>query len=319
MNDSPNHLLERKGENPPFFTVLTPTYNRAQTLPRVFESLKRQSFQDFEWLIVDDGSTDDTHALVAQWKETAGFPIHYIYQENQGKHAAHNTGVKRAVGELTVILDSDDLLVDNALERLKYHWDTIPKKEKEKFAGVEGLAAYFDGCIEGSRFPQDILDSDYIEMRNRYNVTGDKKGAVLTTILQRHPFPQFHGEKHIRPSLLWKRLAHRYRFRYINEIIQLKELQPGGLSSDRFRLRVNNPRGFQLYYREEVNQNSRYDNTKRRLNNYAKYVRYSLHAGIGYRQQRRDIDAPILWLLSLPKGTLGWLRDRIKLLCQSRK
>ncbi len=299
----------------PFFTVLTPSYNRAHTLPRAYQSLVRQEPDDFEfeWLIVDDGSTDDTPTLVEQWQKEASFPIRYYYQENQGKHVAHNTGVRHARGEFTVILDSDDLLTDNALKRLKYHWDTIPKEGRARFAGIEGLAAYLDGRVEGSYFPQDVLDSNYIEMRNRYKVTGDKKGAILTAILRQYPFPRFPGEKHIRPSLLWKRLARHYRFRYINEVIQLKELQSNGLSSNRFHLRMKNPQGFRLYYQEEINRNGDHDNLRKRLSDCAKYVRYSLHSGIGYRQQRRDIEAPWLWLLSLPEGTLDWLRDRIKL------
>ncbi len=307
------------GNKPCTFTVLTPTYNRAHTLPRTYDSLKKQTFRDFEWLIVDDGSEDGTSKLVKQWQEEADFPIRYYWQENQGKHIAHNTGVREAKGKLAVILDSDDMLADNALERLKHHWENIPRNEREHFAGVEGLVAYLDGRISGDYFPKDIMDSDYIELHAKYGIRGDKKGAIRTDILRNYPFPQFPGEKHIRPSLLWKRLAHRYRFRYINEIIQLVEQLPGGLSSNRFRLRMNSPKGFRLYYQEEVNKNGKYDNTRRRLSNCAKYVRYSLHAGIGYRQQWRDIETPLLWLLSLPEGTMGWLRDRIRLLIHSRK
>ena len=295
------------------FTVATPTFNRAHTLPRAYESLQRQSFRDFEWLIVDDGSTDDTRTLVHRWQEEADFPIRYYWQENQGKHVAHNTAAGLARGELTVILDSDDQLVDDALERLRGHWEAIPPHERSRFAGVEGLAAYLDGEIEGTPFPKDVLDSDYIEIRGKYGVTGDKKGAIRTDLLRAFPFPHFPGEKHIRPSLLWRRLSCDYTFRFINEVIQLKELQPGGLSSDRFRLRMNNPRGFRYYYREEVNRYGERNTLRQRLDSCAKYVRFSLHSGIGYRQQCREIDAPWLWFLSIPKGTLVWLRDRVKM------
>ncbi len=295
------------------FTVVTPTFNRAHTLPRAYESLQRQSFRDFEWLIVDDGSTDDTRTLVHRWQEEADFPIRYYWQENQGKHVAHNTAAGLARGELTVILDSDDQLVDDALERLRGHWEAIPPHERSRFAGVEGLAAYLDGEIEGTPFPKDVLDSDYIEIRGKYGVTGDKKGAIRTDLLRAFPFPHFPGEKHIRPSLLWRRLSCDYTFRFINEVIQLKELQPGGLSSDRFRLRVNNPQGFRYYYQEEVNRYGKQNTLRRRLDSCAKYVRFSLHSGIGYRQQCREIDAPWLWFLSIPKGTLVWLRDRVKM------
>ncbi len=313
MTDKLTASESETGQHRYFFTILTPTYNRAHTLPRTYESLKKQGFQDFEWLIVDDGSTDNTKNLVQQWQKDSDFPVRYYWQENQGKHIAHNTGVYYASGKLTVVLDSDDLLADEALVHLKQHWDTIPREKRHQFAGVEGLAAYFNGQIEGTRFPKNVMDSDYIEIRSKHGVTGDKKGAVVTDILKEFVFPQFPGEKHVRPSLLWKQLAHHYQFRYINEIIQLKELQPGGLSSNRFRLRTKNPQGFRFYYREEINKHGKYDGIGKKLNNCAQYVRYSLHSRIGYRQQQREIDTPWLWLLSIPKGTLIWLRDRIKL------
>src|SRR5258708_17921278 len=118
------------------FTVFTPTFNRSQTLSRVYESLRLQTFRDFEWLIVDDGSTDGTKELVERWQTVSGFPIRYIYQENQGKPAAFNHGVQEARGELFLTLDSDDACVPHALERLKYHWDGIPTAEKDKFSAV---------------------------------------------------------------------------------------------------------------------------------------------------------------------------------------
>ncbi len=293
------------------FTILTPTYNRAHTLPRAYDSLKTQGYCDFEWLIIDDGSTDTTKSLVEQWQIEADFHISYYWQENQGKHVAHNTGIRYAQGLLTIILDSDDKLAPSALDCLKQHWDKLPAKQRKQFAGIEGLCADFDGNIVGTQFPVHCMDSNHLEIRKRYGVRGDKKNAVRTDILRKLPFPQFPGEKHIRDSLLWKRISQKYKFRYINEVIQLVEYQPEGLSSNPFLLRTQNPRGFRLYFMEEVNQYGKYDNLWKRLDNYGKYVRYSLHSGIGYRQQWRNIDAPLLWLLSIPKGTLVWLRDKI--------
>src|SRR5216684_1317229 len=112
------------------FTVFTPTFNRSLTLSRVYESLRLQTFRDFEWLIVDDGSTDGTKGLVEKWQAESAFAIRYIYQENQGKPAAFNHGVQEARGELFLTLDSDDACVPQALERLKCHWDGISPTEK---------------------------------------------------------------------------------------------------------------------------------------------------------------------------------------------
>ena len=116
-----NKKITSKQKNDYIFTVFTPTYNRAHTLSRVYKSLADQTFKNFEWLIVDDGSTDGTKVLIEKWTEEASFPIRYFYQENQGKHIAHNLGVKKARGELFLSLDSDDTCVPEALERFNYH------------------------------------------------------------------------------------------------------------------------------------------------------------------------------------------------------
>ncbi len=296
------------------FTIFIPTYNRAHTLPRALNSIERQTFRDFEVLIIDDGSTDGTQKLVRQWQRQALFPIVYKWQENQGKNAAHNAALPRIRGRFTVILDSDDALASEALARLKHHWNAIPDAQKAQFAGVEGLCAHMDDDrIAGSRFPEDIMDSNYLDIRKKYGVTGDKKGAVRTNILREFPFPRISGEKHIRESLLWKRISQKYQFRYINEVIQLIEYQAGGLSANTFNLRMRNPQGFRFYYLEEVNIHGKNDALSKRLSSCVKYVRYSLHSGIGYIQQVRGISSPLLWLLSAPIGTLKWIVDRFKL------
>ena len=121
------------------FTVFTPTYNRAHTLPRAFESLKRQTFRDFEWLIVDDGSTDNTRELIEVWQKDSSFPIRYFWQENAHKKTAFNLGVKEARGELFLPLDSDDEALPDALKILDQHWNNIPESERGKFSSVTGL------------------------------------------------------------------------------------------------------------------------------------------------------------------------------------
>src|SRR5260221_4826788 len=146
------------------FTVFTPTFNRCSTLNRAYETLRLQTFRDFEWLIVDDGSTDGTRELVEKWRAISEFPIRYIYQENQGKPTAFNHGVREAQGELFLTLDSDDACVPQALERFKYHWDGISLAEKDKFSAVTVLCKDQDGRLVGEKFPRDVLDSDSIEL-----------------------------------------------------------------------------------------------------------------------------------------------------------
>lgn len=262
---------------------------------------------------MDDGSTDDTKQVAEEWQKNSDFPIHYWYQENQGKHAAHNAALKLARGFFTVILDSDDRLAPDALERLLFHWENIPKDTRDRFAGIEGLCAYENGKIAGTRFPGKVLDSNYIETRRKLGVGGDKKNAIRTDVLCEFPFPVFDGEKFIRESIVWDKMAKKYSFRYINEVIQIIEYQADGLSSNPFRLRVNNPQGFRRCFQDEVNFLDDEQNIVELLNNYAKYVRYSLHCGIGYHQQYQDIKSSILWLLSIPGGTIDWLRDKVKI------
>ena len=149
----------------PFFTIFIPTYNRAHTLPRALESIEKQSFRDFEVVIIDDGSIDGTGALVEGWQKRVDFPVHYHWQSNQGKHVAHNTALRFAKGEFTVILDSDDALMPDALKIFKNSWETIHKDQKQFFAGIEGLCAHMEnGKIAGTPFPHNNLDLSLIHI-----------------------------------------------------------------------------------------------------------------------------------------------------------
>src|SRR5581483_7740515 len=137
------------------FTVFTATYNRAYTLPRVYHSLCSQTFRDFEWLIVDDGSTDNTPELISQWQNAGNLPIRYLRQENRGRHVAFNRGVREAQGALFLNCDSDDACVPHALERFMYHWENIPLTERDGFSAVTALCMDTDGKIMGDKFPRD--------------------------------------------------------------------------------------------------------------------------------------------------------------------
>ncbi len=301
------------------FTVLIPTYNRAHTLPRALASIEAQTFRDFEVVIVDDGSKDNTKELVEQWHAGVDFPVTYLHQENQGKHVAHNTGIAKARGFFTVVLDSDDALTDHALEIFWEHWQRIPEGLRRNFAGVEGLCAHFDGRIHGSRYPEDVMDSNHIEMQRRYHLRGDQKNALRSDLLRQFPYPVFEGERHIRPSLLWKRIALKYKTRYVNEVVQKIEQLPGGLASNRFRLRMRNPKGFRQYFLEEINSHSAGAPLRELVGDYLKYIRYSLLAKIPLGRQVRDIKSPLLWLLMLPLGTLKWLDDHRRMRKESGK
>ncbi len=221
----PSIYVSRLGELPGnyryVFTVFTPTFNRCSTLHRVYDSLRLQTFRDFEWLIVDDGSTDGTIELVEKWQTESNFPIRYVYQENQGKPAAFNRGVQEAQGELFLTLDSDDACVPNALERLKYHWDGIPPVEKDKFSAVTVLCKDQNGRLIGDKFPCDVLDSDWIESFFKYKVKGEKWGFQRTDVLKQFPFPTVPNVKFISEGVLWFALSRRFKTRFVNEILRI--------------------------------------------------------------------------------------------------
>jgi len=296
------------------FTVFIPTFNRAHTLGRALQSINEQTFKDLEVVIIDDGSEDNTRELVEEWQKKAWFPIHYYWQENQGKHVAHNNVLKHAKGFFLVLLDSDDMLYPKALERLKYHWDAIPDEQKDGFAGVEGLCVDIQGRVSRDRYPKDVMDSDYLTIVKKCNIMGDKKNAIRTDVLRQFPYPHFKGERHIRDDLIWKRISMHYKFRYINEPIQIIEYQPDGLSADVFSMRMRNPQGFRFYYLEEINTYSFLTRRHLRFRYHAKFVRYSLHCKVGFLQQYREVRSKFLWMLSIPRGIIGWLEDRTRML-----
>ena len=150
--------------NPPLFTIFTPTYNRAHTIRRVFDSLCAQTLRDFEWLVIDDGSTDNTSELIAIWDEIANFPVRCVKQTHAGKHFAHNRALVEAKGQFFGILDSDDALVPDALEKLARLWDSIPESERHLFCSVGARCCSQNGNIIGDRFPTDPFDADMREL-----------------------------------------------------------------------------------------------------------------------------------------------------------
>lgn len=235
----------------PFITILTPTYNRASLLPRLFDSLLRQTSKDFEWIVVDDGSTDDTREVVANLKEKCGgaFPMGYVYKANGGKHMAINIGAERARGELLFIADSDDLLTDDALETVENSWHDI--SDDKSFAGIAGLDITMDTReVIGSGLPQEHIDCNAIDIRYRHHVTGDMKEVFRTEVLREFPFPEFAGERFCPEQLVWFRMARRYRLRYINKPIYIADYQPDGITAGITRARMRNPSASMLTYAE---------------------------------------------------------------------
>lgn len=229
-------------------TIFTPTYNRAHTLTRLYNSLLNQSFKDFEWLIVDDGSTDNTKPLIESFINENKINIRYYKQENGGKHRAINKGVLLANGELFFIVDSDDYLVDNALEIIQNEYKLI--QTDNEFAGVSGRRIYPDEKLIGNEMKTSPIDANALDIRIKYRITGDMAEVYKTDVLKRYPFPDFPGEKFCAESLVWNRIAQKYKFRYTNHKFYVCEYLPGGLSNAFNINRIKSPSYATTLYKE---------------------------------------------------------------------
>jgi len=229
-------------------TIFTPTYNRAYIIKNLYESLKRQTLKDFEWLIVDDGSTDNTDEIVKSWIAEGLIPIRLIRQQNRGKHCAINRGVREAIGDLFFIVDSDDNLPKDAIQKIKHYYTTII--DNNAFAGVCGLRFYPNGERIGGEFNFDIIDSSSIDIRYKYKVNGDLAEVFRTDILKGYPFPEIEGEKFCPEAVVWNRIAQKYKLRYFNENIYICDYLPDGLSAKITRIRMESPISSMICYSE---------------------------------------------------------------------
>lgn len=223
-------------------TVFTPAYNRAHLLPRLYESLCQQTFKDFEWLIVDDGSTDDTKSLSQSLsrKEGTFFPIRYFYQENGGKPSAFNNGIGRAQGELFFIVDSDDYITHDALETIHEDWEKV---KDNGLCGISYLKGYINKGVIGNEHPQDWFIGNFIDVRINQNTGGDKAEVWVTKLLSQYRYPVFPGEKFIGESYIWYQLAEKYDMLFRNKLIYLAEYLEGGLSQSGRAMRIKCPLG----------------------------------------------------------------------------
>jgi glycosyltransferase involved in cell wall biosynthesis len=195
-------------------SIVTPSYNRAHTLTEAYRSLLDQRLS-LEWIVVDDGSSDQTVDLIQKICREAPFPVRCIRQEHAGKHAAVNRGVAAAKGELIGLLDSDDMLTPYALDRLFGRWMDVP--DRHDFVGVTGLDIDEEGRVIGDLFRGDIIDASWQEMNYRYRIRGDKWGLQRADVLRAHPFPC--SGAFVIEGTIWREIGRTYRTRYVNDVV----------------------------------------------------------------------------------------------------
>lgn len=226
-------------------TVFTPAYNRAKTLERTYESLCRQDCKDFVWLVVDDGSTDETGELVREWqKRNSGFEIRYLYKENGGMHTAHNTAYEHIDTELNMCIDSDDCLAEGAIRKILDKWADV---RDQGYAGIIGFDADLNGKIIGKGFPADLRETT---LTGYYAAggAGDKKLVYRTDVINQYPpYPVFPGEKYVALAYKYRLIDQDYKLAVLDEVLCNVEYQEDGSSATMWKQYVKNPKGFAFW------------------------------------------------------------------------
>ncbi len=284
-------------DNKIILTVFTPAYNRAHTLPRTYESLCQQNCKDFVWLIVDDGSSDNTAELVRQWQSRDnGFEIRYVYKENGGMHTAHNTAYENIETELNVCIDSDDKLAPGAVEKILQKWDEVKHRG---YAGIIGLDSDFTGNVIGKGFPEGLTETTVIGYYAAGG-SGDKKLVYRTDIINQYPaYPVFEGEKYVALSYKYRLIDQTYKMAVLDEILCNVEYQPDGSSGTMWKQYLKNPKGFAFWRRTCMQYPY---SAKRLVIDCIHYVSSSLIGG----DKRFIAESPkkLLTIFCVPMGTL---------------
>lgn len=276
-------------------TVFTPAFNRAYIIENLYRSLQKQTLTDFEWIVVDDGSTDNTQELFSQFlAEENPFPIRYVRTANGGKHRAINKGVTLAAGELFFIVDSDDHLPEDALQVIAEVESTIPEESKHLFCGVCGQRGYIGGGAVGTTYEGDVCDLTILE-RPAHGISGDKAEVFYTHIMRRYPFPEFPGEKFLTECVVWDKMAlDGLKLRFFNQIVYLCEYLPDGLSAHEADLFRRNPVGHGCYLVQSAAVGKIFG-----LQKWIAYYRY-------YRQHRKTLSITRI-ARNLDMNPLGFL------------
>lgn len=287
-------------------TVFTPSFNRAYCLGQCYESLVRQSNKDFKWLIIDDGSSDNTKELVNSWIVENKLDITYHYQNNQGMHGAHNSAYDLIQTELNVCIDSDDFMPDDAIEKILICWDTV--ENKEEVAGIIGLDAYKNGEIIGQKIPENIKETTLEDLHYKHKIGGDKKLVYRTEVVKKYRrYPIFPDERFVPLGTLYLMIDKNYKLVCLNEVLCIVEYMEDGSSRNIFKQYFRHPKGFQ-YARNLNIQYSDYFKVK------LKNAIHSIVCAIMLKDTKFLSKSPnkILTLLVTPLGVALYIYLKIK-------
>lgn len=295
-------------------TIFTPLYNRAHLLSRIYDSLCLQSFKDFEWVIVDDGSIDKSREEIIKLKESKPcFPIRYFYQENGGKHRAINHGIKEAHGELFLILDSDDSLPEHSLETIAYYYNQI--KNDKTFGGVAGYMAHHDGTVIGQCKTEGVIDATSSEYRFKYHATGDMCEVIRTKVLREFPFPEIVEEKFVPETLVLYQIAHKYKLRWFKEVVYYRDYLEGGLTDKIVTIRMNSPYSTMLAYKTKLLSKIPLSQKIKSAINYYRFS-YCVTQSHLLKVKQSGIITPrisFVWFFCAPIGYILHIKDKKKI------
>lgn len=287
-------------------SVLTPTYNRAALLPRVYASLAAQTFRDFEWIVVDDGSADQTAQIVSDLARSASFPVRYLYQSNRGKHIAVNTGVKCAKGRLVLIFDSDDQCTDDALMFFWERWQELRPRHPD-LAGIVASSMLTDGQRIGPDFPKEGVVDRLPWYYDRIRLKGDRWDIHCIEVLREHPFPDIPGERFCPEGLVWNRIGRSRAMAFFSKPLKIVTYLPDGLSRNLVFHRALAPKLSKLYFEELAMLHISARQTFRAACGYVRLALLDDCLGHDFRRH------PMLFAVGLPVGLTLHLRDRLAL------
>ena len=289
------------------FTIFTPTFNRKELLEKLYKSLQKQTFKDFEWLIVDDGSADGTKEKAEEFLSEKKLDIKYYFKENGGKQRAYNFATDKANGELFICLDSDDEYVENGLETILKYWKKYEKNSN--IAGMGYLSTYPNREVIGSSFPEKEVISTQFDIYNKYGVKGDKGLMFRTEIIKKYKFPVFDDEKFITEAVVYNRICEKYKMVYVNEKIEIKEYQEDGLTAKYNNLLLRNPKGQALYHNEINFQNLSF---KQKVINNAVYYKFCRAAGYKFGKIFKENKNKLFLIFALGIGEYMWQKEKNK-------
>lgn len=274
-------------------TVLTPTYNRIKELPKLYNSLINQTDKDFIWMVIDDGSKDDTKKYFDEIKKENKIKIEYYYKNNGGKHTALNYGISRINTDLTIIVDSDDYLVESAIKKIK-------KYDINNLCGICFLKSNNKLEIVGDDLSTVPKKYNYLKMRNK--IKGDKAEVWVTDILKSFPFPEFENEKFIGESVVWNEISKHYDMLFVNEIIYICEYLDGGLTKSGRKLRISNPLGGMANSKTYFNTNL--VSLKLKIKNMWLFICYGKFASKKLKEIIKLSEKKLFCIINIPFGLL---------------